>query len=64
MTNTKKLTKAELIALLAADRVKKYPDLYRGFESDAVIFWDKTGGRRSDLLTSAIVFELIPRESV
>lgn len=40
-----------------------YPDLYRGHEADARIFWERTGGTRGDLLTAAIVRGLISREA-
>lgn len=55
----KRLTKAHLIALLAEHRVKKYPDLYKGHEHDAVIFWEKRKYTRDDLLTAAVAYGIV-----
>jgi hypothetical protein len=48
-------TKAELIRLLAQDRVQRYPELYRGHESEAEVYWRRHGGTLSDLLSAARV---------
>lgn len=60
MANTTKMTKAELIDLLAAHRVAQYPALYAGHEDSARAYWRIHGGKRSDLVTAAVVYGLVP----
>ncbi len=56
-----KLTKSELICMLADHRVAQYPTLYAGHRDDAVYFVTKhLGPTRRELLRSAQCYGLAP----
>lgn len=46
--------RSEWIALLAADCVRRYPDLYRGFEADAVTFVTRQHNNRYYMALAAV----------
>jgi hypothetical protein len=53
-------TKPQLIAMLAEDRVRRYPS-YRGHEDDAVYFVKHHMGKtKRDLMLAAVNYKLVP----